>query len=546
LGSLDWGEDGGLGRGPLALGFLAGALGVAFLAFQQDAFEFGLAIAAALLFGLELSPELTCHAGHVNSADAKGVTGSVAQLKKSRKALHWLESVPRGSPPVREEGARKMSSQGVSRRVFLGSAAAATALTVVPRHVLGGAGQRPPSEVITRAVIGTGGMGHGHIQTNPDNQPPVTLAVCDVDKDHLASATKKAGSGCTAYTDFRSILDRKDIDTVEIATPPHWHALTSIMSAQAGMDVLCEKPMHRFIREGQAVIDAIQRHGRVFQIGTYGRFGSRHLRKLVASGLLGTPLTVRVGKRTGYEWKVAMWSGHTRDEPRPVPAALDYNVWLGPAPFKPYFPHRVHGSFRGYWDYDGGGLADMGQHYLDPITYWLDKDDTDPVEIEAYAPWPPHPDAVQMWGRVTMKYADGTTLILESGEWGEPEPGRGTVAEEIAAIPSAALAFIEGPKGRAFGMGGGVSHTDPPGLMEQLGTVPEPPPLIGFHDAVRTRRQPGGNASTSHRACCLMHLANIAIRLGRKLRYDPVAQQFPGDEEANRLVDVPMRAPWHL
>jgi hypothetical protein len=96
LGSLDWGEDGGLGRGPLALGFLAGALGVAFLAFQQDAFEFGLAIAAALLFGLELSPELTCHAGHVNSADAKGVTGSVAQLKKSRKALHWLESVPRG------------------------------------------------------------------------------------------------------------------------------------------------------------------------------------------------------------------------------------------------------------------------------------------------------------------------------------------------------------------------------------------------------------------------------------------------------------------
>jgi predicted dehydrogenase len=425
-----------------------------------------------------------------------------------------------------------MMSQGVSRRVFLGGAAAAAALTVVPRHVLGGAGQRPPSDVITRAVIGTGGMGHGHIHTNAENQAPVTLAVCDVDKDRLASAIKKAGSGCTAYSDFRSILDRTDIDTVETATPPHWHALVSILSAQAGLDVLCEKPMTRFIREGQAVIDAIQRHGRVYQIGTYGRFGSRHLRKLVASGLLGTPLTVRVGSRTGYNWKVRGWSGQTHLVPQPVPPQLDYNLWLGPAPFKPYHPHRVHGSFRGYWDYDGGGLGDMGQHYLDPIAYWLDKDDTDPVEIEAYAEWPQHPDAVRLWGRVTMKYADGTTLILESGEWGDLEPGE--------------HAFIEGPKGRAYGQGGGVTHTDPPGLMEQLGTVPEPPPLIGFHDAVRTRRQPGGNASTSHRACCLMHLANIAIRLGRKVRYDPVAQQFPGDEEANRLADVPMRAPWHL
>ena len=420
----------------------------------------------------------------------------------------------------------------MNRRHFLGSALAAAAFTAVPRHVLGGPGQKAPSNAITRAVIGTGGMGHGHIQTNADNQPPVTLAVCDVDQRRLESAMKKAGSGCTAYTDFRAILDRKDIDTVEIATPPHWHALISIAAAQAGLDVLCEKPMTRFIREGQAVIDAIERHGRVYQIGTYGRFGSRHLRKLVASGLLGTPLTVRVGRKTGYNWKVREWSGHPHLVPEPVPPYFDYNMWLGPSPWKPYHPHRTHGSFRCYWDYDGGGLADMGQHYLDPISYWLGKDDTDPVEIEAYAEWPQHPDAVRLWGRVAMKYEDGTTLILESEEWGEPEPGE--------------HAFIEGPKGKAFGQGGGVTHTDPPGLMDQLGSVPEPPPMIGFHEAVRTRRQPGGNAAASHRASCLMHLSNIAIRLGRKLRYDPVAQQFPGDEEANRLVDVPMRAPWHL
>ncbi|HUT37188.1 MAG TPA: Gfo/Idh/MocA family oxidoreductase [Planctomycetota bacterium] len=425
-----------------------------------------------------------------------------------------------------------MSTSGFSRRSFLGATLPAATFTLLPRHVLGGEGRRAPSEAITRAVVGTGGMGHGHIHTNKDGEPPVTLAVCDVDKKHLASAIKKAGSGCTAYTDFRDILDRRDIDTVEIATPPHWHALTSIHAAQAGFDVLCEKPMTRFIREGQAVIDAIHRYGRVYQIGTYGRFGSTHLRKLVASRLLGTPLTVRVGARTGYNWKVQGWSGHTHLVPQPVPPELDYNLWLGPSPWKPYHPHRVHGSFRCYWDYDGGGLADMGQHYLDPITYWLDKDDTDPVEIEAYAPQPAHDDAVRLWGRVTMRYEDGTTLILESGEWGEPEPGD--------------HAFIEGPKGKAFGSGGGVAHTDPPGLMEQAAQTPDPPRMIGFHEAVRTRRQPGGSATSSHRACCLMHLANVAIRTGRKLRYDPVAQTFPGDEEANRLVDVPMRAPWHL
>jgi len=108
-------------------------------------------------------------------------------------------------------------------------------------------------------------------------------------------------------------------------------------------------------------------------------------------------------------------------KPQPVPEPFDYDLWLGPAPVKPYHPHRTHGSFRGYWDYDGGGLADMGQHYLDPVQYLLDKDGTSPVEIEAYAPWPPHPDAVRMWGRVKMTYADGCCIILESGEWGERE-----------------------------------------------------------------------------------------------------------------------------
>jgi len=427
-----------------------------------------------------------------------------------------------------------MAGQRMTRRRFLGTTAAAAAtFTIVPRHVLGGPGQTPPSEVLTRAVIGTGGRGTGFVASNPEGGPPRTLAVCDVDRNHLERALGKAGPGCEGYTDFRRVLERRDIDVVYIGTPPHWHALVSIAAAEAGKDVYCEKPMTKFIAEGQAVADAMRRYGRVFQIGTFGRFGSAKLRKLLLGGVLGWPVTVRVSRSTGYNWKVREWSGRTNLMPEPVPGVLDYDLWLGPAPVKPYHPHRVHSSFRGYWDYDGGGLADMGQHYLDGIQYALGKDDTSPVEAEAAAPWPAHPDACGMWGRVTMRYGDGTTLILGSGEWGESEAGEPP--------------WIEGPKGRIYKGG----RTEPEGLFEEADRFPDPEPMVGngaggFEQAVRLRQECGGNADASNRGATLLHLANIAIRLGRPIRYDPARQTFPGDDEANRLAYVPMRAPWHL
>ena len=424
-----------------------------------------------------------------------------------------------------------MARHTISRRQFLGGAAAAAAVAVVPRHVLGGQGYTAPSDVITQGTVGTGGQGMSHVDANKEGEPPRQLAVCDVDKGRLEGALKKAGSSCEGYGDFRRVMDRKDIDVIRIGTPPHWHALISIAAMQAGKDVLCEKPMTRFIAEGRAVAEAARRYKRMYQIGTYGRFGSVHLRKLVASGLLGSPLTVTLSPATGYNWKVKEWSGRPYLEPQPVPPQLDYNMWLGPSPFKPYHPHRVHGSFRCYWDYDGGGLADMGQHYLDGVQYFLGKDDTSPTEIEAYAEWPQHPDAVRLWGRVTLKYADGTTLVFASGEWGD------TGAAEKAEQP-----WIEGPKGKVVK----GDRTEPEGLMDQVRAFPDPPPLVGFWDAVRNRRQPGGNADVSHRCSSLMHLANIAIRTGRKLNYDPAAMKFVNDDEANRFIDVPMRAPWHL
>jgi predicted dehydrogenase len=430
-----------------------------------------------------------------------------------------------------------MTARSTSRRKFLSASATAVGtLAIVPRFVLG-QGKTAPSEVITRGVIGTGGQGMGgHVTVNAPDKPAVTLAVCDVDQKHLERAMKKTARGCDGYADFRKVLERKDIDTIHIATPPHWHAPLCVYAAQAGKDILCEKPLTRFIREGQAVIDAVNRYGRVLQLGTYGRFGdnARRLRKLFTSNLLGGPPTLRISKATGYNWKVKEWSGKPYYEPQKVPEQLDYDLWLGPAPYKPYHPHRVHGSFRGYWDYDGGGLSDMGQHYLDPIQYALDKDDTSPVEIEAYAP-PAHPDAVGMWGRITMKYADGTTLIIESNEWDGVE-----VPDHNRSV------FVEGPKVSIKGDYGSPRASNLPGLMEMVSRLPEPPSLTNFETAVKTRRQPGGNAAVSHRSVTLLHLANIAIRLGRPLKFDPVKQIFPGDDQANRLVDVPMRAPWQV
>ena len=426
-----------------------------------------------------------------------------------------------------------MAGQQVSRRRFLGRTLTAAAFTIVPRHVLGGPGRTPPSDVITRGVIGTGYRGTvAHTKPNEPGQAPVTLAVCDVDANHLGGALRRAGPPCKAYKDFRRVLERKDIDTVHVVTPPHWHALVCIAAAQAGKDILCEKPMTRFIREGREVVNAVERYGRVFQIGTFRRFRAAQdkrtvlVRKIVRSGLLRRdrmPVALH-----NSQWNVRLWRGRTDLKPMPVPAALDYDMWLGPAPVKPYHWHRVHipapgvlgmSSFRAYWDYDGGGLGDMGQHHLDPTQWTLDKDHTSPVEVEAYAPWPAHPDACGLWGHVKFTYADGTVIVIDSREWGEPWTGK-------TRWPS--LADLA-PDDRA-----------------KLAALPTPKPLVDFETAVKTRRQPGGNAESSHRCATLIHLGNIAIRTGRKIRYDPQAEKVVGDEEANRLVDVPLRAPWTL
>jgi predicted dehydrogenase len=290
--------------------------------------------------------------------------------------------------------------------------------------------------------------------------------------------------------------------------------------------------MTRTIEEGQRVIRAVAKNGRIFRVNTWFRFRSgfygfgtpvKPIKKVVQSGVLGWPLRATVSAATGFDWKF-YWSGRPHLLPEAVPSELDYNFWLGPAPFKPYNSHRVHGTFRGYWDYDGGGLGDMGMHYLDPVQYLLDKDETSPVEVWADCPQQ-HPDACGSWRRIEMRYADGCQIILDGENRDKNAP------------------FLEGPKGKLFrGL-----ESDIVRLKDKIASLPDPAPQSAdFAEAVRTRRPFALNERNGHRSCTLVNLGKIAVRLGRELRFDPDAQKFIGDEEANRLVDQPMRSPWYL
>ena len=410
-----------------------------------------------------------------------------------------------------------------NRRKFLKtSAASAASFQIVPRHVIGGQGHTPPSETYGAALIGCGGRGPGTYESMVRKLPATLVAACDVQKTRGDGYIKRKNPEAKGYNDFRRLLENPDIDLVAIATPPHWHALISIAAAEAGKDVFCEKPMTRFIAEGRAVVEAFNRYKRVFQIGTNGRFGayksrtSRTIHKIMRSGLLKPNPCVHI-KKGGL--KLNQWSGKPGLKPQIPSEDLDWDLYCGPSPLKPFVTDRVGGTHRNYWDYEGGGMCDMGQHHFDPQQWIYGKDDTSPVKIEAFAP-PAHPDVTGMWAWVELTYSDGFTFVMDSAEWG---PGYDKKASKQVSLSQ-------------------LSEED----QQKIAAMPDPAPLLSFAEAVKQRKQAGGHPEAAHRAACILHLANIAIRLGRKLQYDPEKEQFVGDDEANRFVNVPMRSPWHL
>lgn len=417
----------------------------------------------------------------------------------------------------------------MKRRHFLRNAAGLAGLTILPSTVLGRDGNIAPSGQLTKGIIGVGNMGRGHMGYDGTR----LVAICDVDANHLDAAAKQAGGNVKCYHDFRDLIHDPNVDIVHIATPPHWHGIMAVEAAKAGKDIWLEKPMTRTIGEGKRVMEAVKQYGSMLRLNTWFRFTDNFygmnttvpkIKKLVDSGMLGWPLRVVVSKHTGFNWKF-FWVGKENLETVPIPKELDYDMWLGPAPYKPYNPHRVHGTFRGYWDYDGGGLGDMGQHYLDPVQYLLGKDHTSPISVEIDAPQQ-HFDAIGTWRKIVYKYEDGCEIVLYGDDHGKDDN-----------------AYIEGPNGKVYPN----FECTIPDWEKKLAEYPDVEPQYkSFKECVQTRQRFALNEENGFRSSTIVNMALVALRLNRNLKFDPVKLEFIDDDAANRLINQPMRGPWNI
>jgi len=428
-----------------------------------------------------------------------------------------------------------MMRKNMNRRDFLqaaaGTAAAVAFPYVVPSSVLGA---DAPSNRITLGFIACGKQSQHLMRSFLGSPGTQVVAACDVDKLKLERsskeivekhyADKKDGShkGCARYSDFRDLLARSDIDAVVISTPDHWHSVTVIESCKAGKDVYCEKPLSQTIQEARAMVNAVRLYNRVFQTGSMQR-SSREFRfacELVRNGYIGDIQHVTVGVGGPPEDKVL--------PAQPVPDYLDWDMWVGPAMWRPYnndlAPHISFDGFpnwRYYSYYGGGGMTDWGAHHFDIAQWGLGMDGTGPVEII-----PPDGKDVKV---LTYKYANGIPMTRDNANG----------------------VLFEGTKGKVE-VNRGYLKTTPDSLKdqkigpEQINLYNSPNHYTDWLDAIRKRTKPICDIEIGASSVTVCHLGNIAYRLQRPLKWDPKREVFVGDDEANRLLSRTMRSPWHL
>ncbi len=427
------------------------------------------------------------------------------------------------------------------RREFLGRIGAGTGLCFFRGQSPISCGKSvtvpvPASDRITIGVIGTGGRGTWLAYDLLRKPSARIIAVCDVHAGRRLAAkqqvdTAYGGAECAAYNDFRELLARDDLDAVVISSPDHWHALQTIAAARAGKDVYCEKPLTHTVREGRAVVEAVRRYGIVFQHGTQQR-SERSFRagaELVRNGRIGTLRTIRVGVPEGQ-----------RIGPQPVtpvPPELDYEMWLGPAPWAPHTPKRVESSHSWYWisDYCAGYIAGWGVHHVDSAQQGNGTDLTGPVEISGHGLFPDEGlyDTAVRW-RLECRYANGVTLVDAD------------VSRQRMGVT------YEGTEGTVYTWRDDRLETSPASLRDEVigpdefHTYASDDHMQNFLDCIRTRKETAAPVEIAHRSTTICTIGAIALRLGRTLKWDPEKERFEGDDEANRLLGRPMREPWRL
>jgi len=426
----------------------------------------------------------------------------------------------------------------IHRRDFLKKAsAAAGAPFIVPSSVFG---RTSPGNRFTLGVIGTGNMGTTNMKEFLKRDDVQVVAVCDVDRSRRLEAKKtvedtyaeKNGTGsfrgCDDYNDFREIIGRGDIDLVTIALPDHWHSIPAIMAAEAKKDIYAEKPLARTIREGRAIVEAVKRNGVVWQTGSWQR-SRPHFRQaceLVRNGRIGEIKEVHVGLPTGKP---------IEPQPEmPVPDGFDYDFWLGPAPWAPYTEKRCHWNFRWILDYSGGQLTDWAGHHCDIAHWGMNTELTGPVEVEGEGVYPRDGlwDAVTEY-RFECLYENGMKMIVANNE--KIPMGAKFIGTEgwvhvdrrgIDAEPKSILTSVIGP--------------------DEVHLYKSNDHYANFIECVRTRKETITPPEVAHRSISVGHLGDIAMQLGRRLKWDPAKERFIGDPEADRMLSRSFRSPWRL
>lgn len=481
--------------------------------------------------------------------------------------------------------ARVSCATPISRRCFLGQSAAAAGAfavpTIIPSSALGADGAVAPSERVVLGQIGRGMMGRGHLAHFAQNKLVQLVALAEVDRVRLlegqaevesyyAEARTSGGyDGCAIYNDYRELLARDDIDAVSIATPDHWHAPISIHAAEAGKDVYCEKPNSICIGEGRQLVEAIRRNGRVFQNGSQYRTIPRIRRacEFIRNGGLGPVKSAftlwngigGAGKTDQIQPYCGIIRGRTTGSSSipldfalpgsPVPEGLDWDLWVGPAPWRPYNPAYHSNPMPGVvpWafceDFGVGASTWYHSHAADVMQYALGFEESGPVEIV-------HPDDGE-FPTMTYRYANGVTLHLLEG-WGQLQELYGALPEG-AQVSGSFGGVAVGERGwlsALYGEGGIAGG--PEALMAEFDDPKnDPPPGSRDHhtnwlECIKTRGKPSSHEEIGHRGASLGHLTIIACKLGRSLKWDPAREVFPEDEQANRLINRAKRAPWFI
>lgn len=411
---------------------------------------------------------------------------------------------------------------------------------LIPRSASALTKGRGANDRLLLGCIGTGSMGTGNLRDFLRFEQVRVVAVCDVDKVHRENAQNLVNGyyedkDCRGYNDFREMLEKEDLDLVSIALPDHWHAIPAISAAQKGLDIYAEKPLALTIPQGRAMVDAVNRHGVIWQTGSWQRSQKNFLKacELVRNGRIGMVTRVEVGLPTG-----------PRCEPQPVmpvPEGFDYDMWLGPAPFEPYTEKRCHWNFRWILDYSGGQLTDWAAHHCDIANWGMGTEYTGPVEVTPlFADFPRD----GLWNAAVdyhfeCKYLPGASPVSPKG-----------FVMSVSNKHRGGVTFF-GDEGRIWVDRGGfetvpASLKDSEILDSEIHLYKSDDHKGNFLDCVRTRQETITPIEPAHRAITIAHLGNIAMQLGRPVRWDPQTENILDDSEAQRKLDRSMRAPWRL